>query len=80
LYQHLLLYCDLEQAWDLWKGTAKELAVGDICNMTIHTFGENNNIIAIGKVISIELPDFAMRDIQELKHHGEETAIHYVMR
>ena len=80
LHPYLLLFCDVEQAWDLWEGTARELAIGDICNLTIHTSGEEDSIIATGKVISIELPDFAMIEVQELKHYGEETAIHYVMR
>jgi hypothetical protein len=61
-------------------GNAQEVCEGALCKLCIHTSGSEDSVIAIGTIVGVEWPDFAMIEIQELKEHPVENALHYVMR
>jgi hypothetical protein len=61
-------------------GNAQEICEGAVCKLCIHTSGSEDSVIAIGTIVGVEWPDFAMIEIQELKEHPVENALHYVMR
>lgn len=74
------LQCHEEVAWDLYQGNAEQLREGALCNLCIHTSGSLTSLIATGRVVSVQLPDFAMIEINELVVEPHATALHYVMR
>jgi hypothetical protein len=69
-----------EQAWDLWDSIAREITVGDLCSLCIYTTGTVDRVIATGKVIKVELPDFALIEIQKLVEYEIDCPLHYIMR
>jgi hypothetical protein len=73
------LQCHVEVAWDVYQGSAEQLHEGALCNLCIHTSGSLASVIATGRIVIVELPDFAMIEIRELVAEPHKTALHYVM-
>jgi hypothetical protein len=66
--------------WDLWSGNAQEIREGATCNLCINTSGSVDNIVAVGTIVSVDLPEFALIEITEPKEHPKGNALHYAMR
>jgi hypothetical protein len=58
----------------------QEIRKGATCNLCINTSGSVDNVVAVGTIVSVDLPDFAVTEVKELKEHQKENALHYAMR
>ena len=48
--------------------------------MCINTSGSQDSVVAVGTVVSVDLPEFAVIEVTGLKEHPKENALHYAMR